>query len=114
MTAFPIYSLKDSTGKNRARVRRDAVRRQKVEKDEHQRVALKILQENSAGFSVTKRFAASIRLSRSRKDGSKVKVRNRCVLTGRPRGVYNYFKISRIMIRELVSKGLLPNVKKAT
>lgn len=41
--------------------------------------------------------------------------RNRCVLTGRARGIHSmYFKTSRIMIRELASKGLLPGVKKAS
>ena len=42
------------------------------------------------------------------------KIRNRCLLTGRSRGVYNYFKLSRIMIKELASKGLLAGVKKAS
>ena len=113
MTAFPISSLKDNTGINRKHIRKDTVRREMVQKNEHKRMALKIIQKNArlAGY---KRFAASIRLSKFRKNSSKVKVRNRCVLTGRPRGVYNFFKISRIMVRELVSKGLLPNVKKAT
>ena len=114
MTGFPIDSLRDSTGKNRKHIRKDTVRREMVKKDEHQRMALKSIQKNVSDFSTTKRFAASIRLSKLRKNGSKVKVRNRCVLTGRPRGVYNFFKLSRIMIRDLVSKGLLPGVVKAS
>lgn len=63
---------------------------------------------------IEKRMLACAKLSKLKNKSSYVKIRNRCVITGRSRGIYNYFKISRIMIRELASKGLLPGVKKAT
>lgn len=46
--------------------------------------------------------------------GHGIHYRNRCVSTGRARGHNLYFKISRLMIRELASKGLLPGLKKAS
>lgn len=94
-------------------VHKDFVRRMTVQKYEHRRMALKIIQ-NHLAFSTKKRFTVSSRLSKLKPTSSKVQIRNRCVVTGRSRGVYNYFKISRILIRELASKGLLPNVKKAS
>ena len=53
-------------------------------------------------------------LSKLKANASPVKVRNRCVLTGRSRGVHKFFKISRIMIRDLAAKGLLSGLKKDT
>jgi len=95
------------------RSQRDANRRISVQRYEHKRVAFKTIQNHFA-FALRKRFSALTQLSRIGPKSSRVQVRNRCVLTGRSRGVYNYFKISRIMIRELTSKGLLPGVKKAS
>ena len=40
--------------------------------------------------------------------------RNRCLITGRPRGVYRKFGISRIMLRELALKGMIPGMRKAS
>jgi small subunit ribosomal protein S14 len=94
-------------------IQKDFKRRICAYKFERRRIALKIIQ-NHFFFSTQKRFLALTQLSKLNKNSSKVKVRNRCVLTGRSRGVYNFFKISRIMIRELVSKGLLPGVQKAS
>ena len=45
---------------------------------------------------------------------ARVKIRNRCILTGRGKGVYQKFKISRITFRELASKGLIPGVTKSS
>ena len=48
------------------------------------------------------------------RDGSRIRVRNRCMLTGRTRGVYRKFGLSRIKIRELSMAGLLPGVVKSS
>ncbi len=48
------------------------------------------------------------------RDASPVRMRNRCALSGRPRGYIRYFGISRIEFRELASKGMIPGVKKAS
>ena len=48
------------------------------------------------------------------KNSSKVRLHNRCSLTGRPRGYMRQFGISRITFREMASNGLIPGVKKAS
>ena len=48
------------------------------------------------------------------KNSSLVRQRNRCLLTGRPRGYIRQFGISRVMLREMANKGLIPGVKKAS
>lgn len=48
------------------------------------------------------------------RNSSKVRVRNRCTLTGRPRGYIRQFGLSRITFREMASQGLIPGVKKAS
>lgn len=63
---------------------------------------------------VEDRFEATIRLAQLPRNGAKVRVRLRCELTGRPRGNYRKFKLSRNMLRELASKGQLPGMVKAS
>ncbi|MCD4792326.1 MAG: 30S ribosomal protein S14 [Bacteroidales bacterium] len=53
-------------------------------------------------------------LAKLPKNSSKVRLHNRCSLTGRPRGYMRQFGISRITFREMASKGLIPGVKKAS
>jgi len=48
------------------------------------------------------------------RNSSKVRLHNRCLLTGRPKGYMRQFGISRIVFREMASKGLIPGVKKAS
>jgi small subunit ribosomal protein S14 len=48
------------------------------------------------------------------RNSSRVRIHNRCLLTGRPRGYMRQFGISRITFREMASKGLIPGVKKAS
>jgi small subunit ribosomal protein S14 len=60
------------------------------------------------------RLTAVHKLSEMPRNSSAVRFRNRCELTGRPRGFYRKFKMSRIALRELASAGLLPGVTKAS
>jgi small subunit ribosomal protein S14 len=60
------------------------------------------------------RFAAVRTLSEIPRNSAKNRVRNRCSLTGRSRAYYRKFKISRIMLRELGSQGLIPGLVKAS
>jgi len=53
-------------------------------------------------------------LSKLPKNSSKVRLHNRCSITGRPRGYMRQFGISRIQFREMASQGLIPGVKKAS
>ena len=65
-------------------------------------------------LSIEERFAATQKLSKLPRNSSAVRIRNRCSLTGRPRGNYRFFGLSRIMLRELASFGKLPGVVKAS
>ena len=60
------------------------------------------------------RFKAQLKLSKLPKNPSKTRIRNRCQITGRPHGVYRKLRISRIALRELVSKGKIPGMTKAS
>ena len=60
------------------------------------------------------RFTAQMKLNEMPRDGSPIRVRNRCLVTGRPRGNYRKFKMSRIAFRELASTGQVPGVLKSS
>lgn len=60
------------------------------------------------------RFEATLALAALPRNGAAVRVRNRCTLTGRPRGYYRKFGLSRIALRELASQGQVPGCVKAS
>jgi small subunit ribosomal protein S14 len=60
------------------------------------------------------RFDAMIALNKLPRSSSKVRLRNRCQMTGRSRGYLNKFKVSRLCFRELASHGFIPGVTKAS
>ena len=55
-----------------------------------------------------------LKLEKLPKNSNKIRIRNRCSLTGRPRGVYRKFGLSRITFREMALQGLIPGVTKAS
>ncbi len=59
-------------------------------------------------------YEALTKLQKLPKNASKVRLHNRCELTGRPKGYMRQFGISRIQFREMASAGLIPGVKKAS
>jgi small subunit ribosomal protein S14 len=63
---------------------------------------------------IEERFEAQMKLAKLPRNSAPVRVRNRCELTGRPRGYYRKFRLSRIALRELANRGLLPGVTKAS
>ena len=60
------------------------------------------------------RFAAAIKLAALPRNGSATRIRNRCEVTGRPRGFYRKLKMSRIALRDFGSKGLIPGLVKSS
>ena len=60
------------------------------------------------------RFAARLKLAEIPRNAAPSRIRNRCELTGRPRGFYRKFKISRIALRELGSNGQVPGLVKSS
>ncbi len=65
-------------------------------------------------LSDEERDAAAVKLNRMNRNGCMTRVRNRCYLTGRSRGYYRRFNLSRIKFRELALQGLIPGVTKAS
>lgn len=63
---------------------------------------------------IEERFTAQMKLAELPRNASKTRIRNRCELTGRARGVYRKMKLSRIALRELASAGHLPGVVKSS
>lgn len=87
--------------------------RECVRRYETKRAELKgIFYNQSLPWSV--REQAFAQLSELPRNSSPVRIRNRCVVTGRGRGVSRHFKISRITLRELVSRGMVPGVQKSS
>ena len=76
------------------------------------RVLKDVVQDRS--IPVEERFEATLKLAQLPRDGSRTRVRLRCQLTGRPRGNYRKFKLSRNMLRELANTGQLPGMVKAS
>jgi len=60
------------------------------------------------------RFAARLKLAEVPRNSSPTRLRNRCDLTGRPRGFYRRFRLSRVALRELASTGQIPGMTKAS
>ncbi|MFC7331647.1 30S ribosomal protein S14 [Rhodocista pekingensis] len=60
------------------------------------------------------RFQAVLKLAEMPRNGSKVRIRNRCELTGRPRAYYRKFRLSRVTLRELASTGQIPGMTKSS
>jgi len=60
------------------------------------------------------RFAARLKLAEMPRNGSKVRIRNRCEITGRPRGNYRKLRMCRNQLRELASQGRIPGMVKSS
>ena len=65
-------------------------------------------------LSLEERFKAQQKLSKMPRNSSKIRVRNRCQITGRPHGVYRKLKISRIALRQLGLQGKIPGLVKSS
>ena len=97
---------KSAIEKNRSRIK-------KVEKFSEKRKKLKEIIMNKKTSSED-RFQAVIKLASLPKNGCSVRIRNRCELSGRPRGFYRRVKLSRIALRELAASGQIPGMIKAS
>jgi len=60
------------------------------------------------------RFQAQLKLAKLPRNSAKIRIRNRCEITGRPHGVYRKLRISRIALRELASAGKIPGMTKSS
>ena len=65
-------------------------------------------------LELAERFAAQLKLDKLPKNSSKVRIRNRCGISGRPHGYYRKLKISRIALRDMASAGKIPGIIKSS
>jgi len=79
----------------------------------NKRAKLKAIAKDRS-LSPEEQFAARLKLAELPRNSSKVRVRNRCEMSGRPRAFYRKFKLSRIALRELASTGQIPGMTKSS
>jgi small subunit ribosomal protein S14 len=60
------------------------------------------------------RLIARLKMAEIPRNANPTRVRNRCMVTGRPRGVYRKFKLGRVMLRQLATRGMIPGVVKSS
>ena len=84
-----------------------------VKKYAKKRAELKKIIKNKK-LELSERFAAQLKLNKLPKNSAKIRVRNRCEVSGRPHGVYRKLKISRIALRDLGLAGLIPGMTKSS
>lgn len=94
-------------------IAREVKRAKLVQRDAAKRVALRaVTEDENAGYD--ERWAAMIALQKLPRDGSPSRRRNRCALSGRPRGYYRRFGLGRNKLREVIMSGDAPGVVKAS
>lgn len=71
-------------------------------------------QANDKSLDDSERLIARLKMAEIPRNANPTRIRNRCELSGRPRGYYRKFKLSRIALRELANKGLIPGVTKSS
>ena len=94
-------------------VNRNEMVRKLVKQYAGKRKALKDTAENEA-LSLEERFDARLKLAALPRNSAPNRIRNRCLITGRPRAFYRKMKMSRIALRELGSAGLIPGLVKSS
>jgi small subunit ribosomal protein S14 len=93
-------------------IERDKKRKKLVEKYSDKRAELK--EQFRTATSQTEKMAIHRQIQELPRNSSRTRVRNRCWITGRPRGYYRDFGLCRNQIREMAHKGLLPGVVKSS
>ncbi|MGD9867398.1 MAG: 30S ribosomal protein S14 [Hyphomicrobiales bacterium] len=94
-------------------IERNLKRRRLVKKFASRRAKLKAIAKDQS-FPAEERFAARIKLAQLPRNSSKTRIRNRCDVSGRPRGFYRKLKMSRIALRDMASNGLIPGMVKSS
>ena len=97
---------KSSIEKNKRRIRLVALHADK-------RARLKAVAKDQS-LPPEDRFLARLKLAEMPRNGAQVRVRNRCEISGRPRAYYRKFRVSRIALRDLASRGEIPGMVKSS
>jgi small subunit ribosomal protein S14 len=94
-------------------IEKNEARRRLVKKYAARRAKLKAVADNEA-LPMEERFEARLKLAQLPRNSAAIRIRNRCEVTGRPRAFYRKLKMSRIALRELGNKGLVPGLVKSS
>ncbi len=94
-------------------VERNNKRRRLAKKFKVRRTRLKAIASDRK-LPAEERFAARLKLAELPRNSSPTRIRNRCDLTGRPRGYYRKLRLSRIALRDLASNGQIPGMTKSS
>jgi len=94
-------------------IERNNKRKRMVAKFADKRAKLKAMAKDP-NLAQEDRYLARMKLAELPRNSSKTRIRNRCELTGRPRGVESTFKLSRIALRDLASRGQIPGMIKSS
>ncbi len=110
---FPLNNKNWGKMAKTSAVQKNLKRIKMVKKYEKKRAALKKIIKNKK-LELSERFAAQLKLNKLPKNSAKIRVRNRCEVSGRPHGVYRKLKISRIALRDMASSGKIPGLTKSS
>ena len=94
-------------------IQRNLKRIKLVKRFKNKRDKLKKIIKNKK-LPLEERFAAQLKLAKIPRNSAKIRIRNRCEISGRPHGVYRKLRISRIALRDLASKGKIPGMTKSS
>ena len=94
-------------------IQRNLKRIKMAKRFENKRKKLKKIIRNKR-LPLNERFAAQLKLSKLPRNSARIRIRNRCEITGRPHGVYRKLRISRIALRQMASSGKIPGMTKSS
>ena len=94
-------------------IERDKKRRKMAKQTASRRARLRAIADDQT-LPPEERFAARLKLAQLPRNSSPTRIRNRCEVTGRPRGYYRKLRMSRIALRELASSGQIPGMVKSS
>ena len=94
-------------------IEKNGRRRKMTKQFANRRAKLKAIAQDKTA-PLEERFAATLKLAELPRNSSRTRIRNRCELSGRPRAYYRKHRLSRIALRELGSKGLIPGLVKSS
>ena len=94
-------------------IQRNLKRIRLVKKYSNKRAKLKKIIQNKK-LPLEERFNAQLKLAKIPRNSARIRIRNRCEITGRPHGVYRKLRISRIALRDLAPNGKIPGMTKSS
>ncbi|MEH3145008.1 MAG: 30S ribosomal protein S14 [Methylobacterium frigidaeris] len=97
----------------KSKIERDKQRRELVKLYAPKREAL-LATANDESLPMEERFEARLKLAELPRNANPTRIRNRCAMTGRPRAFYRKLGISRVALRDLGSRGMIPGLVKSS